>query len=40
MNETMNKNNARPRPPDLNDLNNKIDLYIVDYPAKLAKKIL
>lgn len=38
MNEVMNKNNARPRPPDLNDLNNKIDLYIVDYPAKLAKK--
>ena len=38
MNGAMNKNNARPRPPDLNDLNNKIETYIGDYPAKLAKK--
>ena len=38
MNEAMNKNNAKPRRPDLNDLRNKIDSQLGDYLVKLAKK--
>ena len=38
MNETLNKNNARPHRLNLNDLSNKIDNQLIDYPVKLARK--
>lgn len=35
---TLNENNSKPVPPDHNDLKKMIDIHLVDYPEKLAKK--